>query len=439
MSKHLHKKKKGKSIETPTEESRVEVKNTIESPEPIQETIQEIPIEDHTESIDQNVQQIFPTQTDPVNDPETKSETKLNHIEPTAEPIQHSISPSTDPIEKEVKQEISVEPPPTPTTPIDPLTPVNVQQVDLVQIPYKKVGFVINPTAGRGRVLKSFQSQILPILKQKFQCEICCFLTKSKGDGIRLAKKYVESGYDMIVSVGGDGTNHEVVNGIMQCDLTNKNIALGIFPLGSGCDFARTIQTLVDGYTIPCDVGSCECTGFDGISKVQDYFLNISSFGASGQIMKNVNSSPMIINHEITYMWHTLATSLFTPNSDISLDGKRFKTYITSICNGQYYGNNLWVNPYGNIGDGAFDVIVMEDFSFNEVLHAIGKIKTGDHLIVPKVYQDKSRSEVEAITHQKAHVVIECDGELTGILPAKWKIVNTPFRLVVPKDFKYKK
>lgn len=72
-----------------------------------------------------------------------------------------------------------------------------------VQRSFKKVGFVINPIAGKGRVLSMFQTSVLPKLKTKFyKHEICCYLTKKKGDGARLAQKYMRDGYDVIVSVG---------------------------------------------------------------------------------------------------------------------------------------------------------------------------------------------------------------------------------------------
>lgn len=72
-----------------------------------------------------------------------------------------------------------------------------------VQQTYKKVGFIVNPVAGKGRVFNTFESEVLPKLKQKFKnFEICCYLTKKKGDGNRLAKKYIKDGFDVIVSVG---------------------------------------------------------------------------------------------------------------------------------------------------------------------------------------------------------------------------------------------
>jgi len=366
-------------------------------------------------------------------------------------------------------------------------------EVKPVRTEFKKVGFIVNPAAGKGRVEKVFRSQVLPAIKSKFPgVEICAYETKRKWDGIRLAKKYLSQGYDYLVSIGGDGTNNEVINGVMEFleKQPGTNVIVGFLPLGSGCDFVRTfgmvadevdknLETLSQCFTIPCDVGFCEATPFVESTNnnnnnnnsdnknspvVSRYFLNSSSFGASGAIMKAVNNSSMIISHDFTYTYHTLLTSLFTPNSaikftssrpssDVSsstqlpitgggVDYRQGKFYIVAIVNGQYFGNNCWVCPYGRLGDGRLDVVLMGDLSFREVLKAFSLIKTGDHFSVPKVTQEPSTDYFYATPANNAiatdEIIIECDGELIGKLPATWSIKKSPFKLVVPKNFSYK-
>lgn len=99
------------------------------------------------------------------------------------------------------------------------------------QIKYQNIGFVINPKAGHGRVGNVFKSEILPQLKKKLNDrKITCYLTKKAGDGTRLALKLVEEGHDLVVSCGGDGTNHEVINGLMKSE---KKVSIGFIPLGN--------------------------------------------------------------------------------------------------------------------------------------------------------------------------------------------------------------
>ena len=154
---------------------------------------------------------------------------------------------------------------------------------------YSKVGFIINPAAGKGRCGKDFSSKIYPFVKKLFINGECCFYeTKRHGDGNRLAKKYLSQGYDYLISVGGDGTNNEIINGIMEYSIENENVQkfiIGFIPFGSGCDWERTfgltsdsiekvVYCLSNAYTIPCDIGEVEAIEFDSDNKIKKYFLN---------------------------------------------------------------------------------------------------------------------------------------------------------------------
>jgi diacylglycerol kinase (ATP) len=102
-----------------------------------------------------------------------------------------------------------------------------------------------------------------------------------------LAKKYLSQGFDYIVSVGGDGTNNEVVNGVMEYMNENENVhkfILGFIPYGSGCDWERTFglepegldyvaKCIADGYIVPCDVGHVEALDNEN-KKINRFFLN---------------------------------------------------------------------------------------------------------------------------------------------------------------------
>jgi len=248
---------------------------------------------------------------------------------------------------------------------------------------------------------------------------------------------------------------------IKSSENKNNKIIFGVLPLGSGCDFVRTyglkaeeieknLDILFQCFTIPCDVGLCNSTSTNtnnnNNNNVSRYYLNSSSVGASGAIMKAVNSSSLIISHEFTYTYHTLMTSLFTPNSIIKYKNsekseyRQGKFYMMTVVNGQFFGNNCWLNPYGRIEDGKLDVVLMGDLSFREILTAFSSIKTGDHLTVPKVSQEPSTEVFFAIPGE-GHVdeiLIECDGELSGKLPASWKVEKRPIHLVVPEKFQYK-
>jgi diacylglycerol kinase family enzyme len=106
-------------------------------------------------------------------------------------------------------------------------------------------------------------------------------------------------------------------------------------------EYEKNIDTLLQGHTIESDVGFVTSTDDkDSEKKIERYFLNISSFGSSGAIMMNVNSSSTIINSDITYLFQTLRTTLFTNNfdvkfhSDINKEEIKQRIMTVAICNG---------------------------------------------------------------------------------------------------------
>ena len=109
-----------------------------------------------------------------------------------------------------------------------------------------------------------FYKNTIPALERYFAVEV--FETRSKNDAIGLATKAVAKKFDVIVSAGGDGTLHQVINGMLTDVGDMERLpALAVLPLGSGNDFARTlyvtpadidiVEILREFKTVSCDVG----------------------------------------------------------------------------------------------------------------------------------------------------------------------------------------
>ncbi|MDQ2688180.1 MAG: acylglycerol kinase family protein, partial [Armatimonadota bacterium] len=125
-----------------------------------------------------------------------------------------------------------------------------------------EVALVINPTAGRGEAGKRVR-EIAQRLRQYGLMQPTWHYTQGRGDGERLARAAVEAGAKLVVAVGGDGTLHEVMNGVLGSEAT-----LGLIPFGTGNDFARALglfgdlemacRALTQGQTKRVDVGTIE-------------------------------------------------------------------------------------------------------------------------------------------------------------------------------------
>ena len=102
-----------------------------------------------------------------------------------------------------------------------------------------KTLFIVNPIAGKGRA-----KTIVPLIEETCsQSKINYTIQYTTGpkNAITLAKKGIEDGFERIVSVGGDGTLNEVVNGI-----AGSQVVLGVIPAGTGNDFIRTVYPHID-------------------------------------------------------------------------------------------------------------------------------------------------------------------------------------------------
>jgi diacylglycerol kinase (ATP) len=101
-----------------------------------------------------------------------------------------------------------------------------------------KIAIVLN---GISLEKKKFFKNFLPPLKASFQVDL--YETQSKNAAISLAGKAVTKGYDAIISAGGDGTLHQVVNGVlMESNHINKLPIIGVLPIGTGNDFTRSLD-----------------------------------------------------------------------------------------------------------------------------------------------------------------------------------------------------
>ena len=174
-----------------------------------------------------------------------------------------------------------------------------------------KTYLVVNPKSGNGdtgRRWAEIQARLVRALG-----EVSYGFTEGPMHACELARRALHQGYDTIVAVGGDGTINETVNGFFEAGRAiNPGAALGVLPRGTGGDFRRTfgwdlelehtVERLRRDSTEPFDVGLLEYTAQDG-SRQQRYFANITSFGVSGQIDREVNTSSKALGGRVSFMF----------------------------------------------------------------------------------------------------------------------------------------
>jgi len=304
-----------------------------------------------------------------------------------------------------------------------------------------KTAVILNPRSAHGRAGRAWP-RLEPAVRQALGL-FTLLETERSGHASELARNALKQGHDRIVSVGGDGTHHEVVNGFFD-DLVpvNPDATLALLPLGTGSDLARTLglpkgldaaPLLALTSTIGADVGRATFTLSDG-TRASEYFINVSHVGAGGAVAERVNRTTKVLGGFPSFLWGVLATLLTYQNVSLRLDidGQKLSQVCNDIviANGRYDGGGMLVAPEARLDSGHFEVYVIGD---------IGRIESFTNL--PKIYKGRLMDRPDKVTHFKAkRIVVEADapvcvnldGECPGHLPAIFEVLSAAVRLVCP-------
>jgi YegS/Rv2252/BmrU family lipid kinase len=269
--------------------------------------------------------------------------------------------------------------------------------------------------------------------------------TVGPGDATKIAKTGVEQGYDMIVSVGGDGTMNEIVTGLFKIDgtLAKNDLILGMVRQGTGGDFARhlglasklpaAVAHLAGDAVRPIDLGFLRYTGRNE-EPVQRGFLNIASFGMSGVVDEKVNATSKALGGTVSFMVGLgKAMVAYKPQAvRISIDGAPFHEgpiVTCAVANGEYFGGGMRFAPDAKIDDGLFEVVAQTHVGLREMV-SVADLYSGRLVKWPSVKVARAK-EVRAEPTKQERVLLDVDGEQPGQLPATFTIVPGGVRLKV--------
>ncbi len=290
--------------------------------------------------------------------------------------------------------------------------------------------FIVNPRASNGRTGRRW-NKLLPVVRKYFGNTFEYVKTEHALHATVLARKGIEEGYSTIISVGGDGTIHEVLNGfIRDGKLINEDVALGMLPIGTGADFARSlsmpsigeelIKKLKDRQTSPIDVGVAQFHTAGGGTTIR-YFINILDFGIGGAVVERVNRTTKIFGGKISFLWSIFCTLPVYKNKKIIYrigNGEWQEEVLNNfiVANASYFGGGLCPAPRAQLDDGLFDIVLFGNVTLFEAVRYLPKLRTGRHLQFHKVYSCRAES-LEARSDET--VFVDADGECTGTLPVR--------------------
>lgn len=303
------------------------------------------------------------------------------------------------------------------------------------------VRVIVNPRAGRGLGEADIQSLRERFRNQGLHAEF--MVTAAAGHATELARVARSVGAEVLAVVGGDGTMNEVVQAYLDED--GKPVdgpALAVLPAGTGGDFRRTIGLSKNldeaigriryGSDHRADLGVMRFTKEDG-SEGRQAFLNIASFGLGGLVDRIVNASGKRFGGTVSFYLATIEGLAKYRNQPVSMrvDGEPFfegRMVNAAVCNGRYFGGGMCIAPMADPGDGRFEVVVMGDLAIPEIVAFTGRIYQGAHLGDARVHVGHGcRVDVAALTSDP--VLIDCDGEAPGRLPASFELLPGAVKL----------
>ena len=302
-----------------------------------------------------------------------------------------------------------------------------------------EVVFLVNPASANGRTGRDWPAIFDRATAAGIQGR--ALVSERAGHIAQLAQQACEEGAKLVVAVGGDGTVHEAVNGLMHVD-PGSRAELSNIPRGTGKDFARSsrlptdvdsaLRAIRDGETRVVDVG--RAAYIDWIGKPgESYFANFAGAGISGAIAARANTSSKAFGGHASFFFATTAVFMRWHNVqyEVEIDGQRRSGKMLEVIGslGDSIAGGMRLTPEADQSDGLLDIVLFGDVTKVDFVLTLPKIYRGTYLPHPRAELVRGRHvSIEAASP----LPITLDGEHPGKTPARFEIVPQALRLRVP-------
>jgi YegS/Rv2252/BmrU family lipid kinase len=306
-----------------------------------------------------------------------------------------------------------------------------------------KLGLIIKGTL---RKRSQFYRQLPAISAHLPECELEVLESTYPGHALKLAARACPQS-DFLIAVGGDGTLHEVLNGCMEALGENPELklpVLGVLPLGSANDFARTLgisdsveqlcQMLASRSVRRIDAGSLLCESIAG-EAVQRYFLNVVDVGIGAEVVQRLEATGKRLGSRLSYLWATLVTFVRYRHVRLRVETDRGLDWlgpalILVAAKGRFFGSGLCIAPDAVIDDGTFALTLVGDASIIDFALNLGRLKKGVPLEHPQA--EYHRAQWVTLEAPGGSAPVEADGEFIGYAPVRMEIRPGLVEFLVP-------
>ena len=289
---------------------------------------------------------------------------------------------------------------------------------------------IVNRTAGGGRCAKLAPEALEELQRRGVALKVA--FTETPRHAAELARNAAEGGSRRFLSVGGDGTASEIVNGLVAAGVAGE-CELAMLPLGTGNSFLRdfgitdtetAVNAIVRGDSTPIDV--LRLTHQDGVI----HFINTMGTGFVAQAGELTNerfkflgaagyvAAVLVCVIRLQYEENTLRYAATTDEA---------RTVLTSFSNTQYTGGSMRMAPGAEVADGLLDVVRAGPLGRAALIAAFGRIFSGTHTDLDKVWI-RQVDHVEFINPSAQSVLI--DGDLFHLTPLSIDVLPSALRLI---------
>lgn len=295
--------------------------------------------------------------------------------------------------------------------------------------------FVFNPAAAGGKSGRALQ--LLSKALDARGLSYTVLQTRHEGDGITRCQEALDSGFRHILVIGGDGTLNEVVNGLLaQTKVDATEVVLGLFPAGTGNDFARgrgipkplkkRVEALMRGQSELIDAGVVQ------LEHSRRYFINMAGAGFDAAVALRANALKNgVLPPKLSYLL-ALALSLFGYQQQevrLKFDHSEESLPLFSVLcgNGTFAGNGMKLAPGAQFNDGQFYITRVARISPWKVLLNVHRLFGGTFLHFREVHTHQA-TEIQIAA--ALPIPLQADGEPMGFCPAQIRLLPSAIRIL---------
>lgn len=304
---------------------------------------------------------------------------------------------------------------------------------------------IVNPIAGSGKGLDDYPLISKLLRDNNIKCE--AVFTEHKCHATELTVSAIDAGYRHIIVIGGDGTLHEVVNGIyIQKSVSPQDITIAVISVGTGNDWIRmfgiprryseAIRAIKEGYTFLQDVAAVEYE--ESHYRQVRYMANVAGIGFDAAVIRRIqNQKAKRRLGKTAYLW-CMIRSFFSHKSTgvkIWVDDELIYNnllFSMAIGVGKYNGGGMQQLPDAVADDGLLDITLIKPLHWWHVLFRIRRLFNGTIYSIGHVlYAQGEKIRIESTPEAP----LEVDGELLGGTPIEFSVRHREVRVIVNKSF----